>query len=169
MKEDQIKAIAEAYAHIVMDMHKSDPDITGFEWQAEFDACMEAAEDIVGAISTRYCIVEREKVMKEIRTVGWYDQQKEVLNRIFGTSMFNQNEAQYTAQCETCMRKLAGEVLDVCKDSSSEHRHCAPWGREKQDYCLYKMYWELYPESYWQTILTPEQFALAKSLNQNKE
>ena len=71
---------------------------------------------------------------------------------------------EYTAQCETCLRKIGNEVLDVCKDSSSEHRHCQSWGHEKQDYCLYKIYWEQYLESYWRTILSPEQFALAKSI-----
>ncbi|MCM1543696.1 MAG: hypothetical protein NC110_00195 [Ruminococcus sp.] len=72
---------------------------------------------------------------------------------------------EYTAQCETCMRKLCGEILEVCKDSTDENRHCQWWGHESQDHCTYKIPWDKYPESYWRTILSPEQFALAKLLN----
>lgn len=89
------------------------------------------------------------------------------LNNAYNWAIENKvirNAPEYTAQCKTCMRKIGGEILDVCKDSTSEHRHCPSWGHEKQDHCLYKIYWEQYPESYWRTILSTEQFALAKSI-----
>lgn len=70
----------------------------------------------------------------------------------------------YLPQCETCMRKICGQVLDVCKDSSSPYRHNDWHNTTSKDYCVYKLFWDKYPESQWATMLTPEQFSLAKSL-----
>lgn len=70
-------------------------------------------------------------------------------------------------QCETCMRRIGGEVLEVCKDPENSFRHLEWNGDKTPNHCAYKLYLDSYPESYWKTILTPEQFALAKSLNNN--
>lgn len=74
----------------------------------------------------------------------------------------------YLPQCETCMRKIAGEVLDVCKDASSPYRNQDWHNTSKCDCCLYKIFGDSYPESYWATCLTPEQLSFAKSLNSKK-
>lgn len=75
----------------------------------------------------------------------------------------------YLPQCEKCMRKIGGEVLDVCKDETDPSRHQAWHTTDKKDYCLYCLSWDSYSASYWKQILTPEQFAHAKSVNQAKE
>lgn len=90
------------------------------------------------------------------------------LNNAYNWAIENKvirNAPEYTAQCETCMRKIGGEVLDVCKDSTSEWRHCEWNGDKTPCHCTYKMFWDTYPETHWRTILSPEQFTLAKSLN----
>lgn len=93
---------------------------------------------------------------------------EEELNNAYIWAMDNKvikDAPEYTAQCETCMRKLTGQVLDVCKDSTDPNRHCPWWGHENQDHCTYKIPWDKYPESYWRNVLSPGQFNIAKRLN----
>ncbi len=69
----------------------------------------------------------------------------------------------YLPQCEKCMRKIGGEILEICKDPENPNRH-QNWHHTKaNDYCLYSLDWGSYPESHWKLCLTSEQFALAKS------
>ena len=75
----------------------------------------------------------------------------------------------YLAQCETCMRKIAGNVLDVCKDETNSFRHQNWHTTTNHDYCVYALSWDSYPESHWASVLTPEQFAHAKSLNKQQK
>lgn len=99
------------------------------------------------------------------------DSLEEELNNAYNWAIENKvimDAPVYLPQCETCMRKITGEVLDVCKDSDDPNRHCEWHGSKTKDHCLYKIYWDNYPESNWKTLLTSEQFALAKSLNTPK-
>lgn len=74
------------------------------------------------------------------------------------------NAPEYLPQCESCMYRIGGQVLGVCKDPESQYRH-ADWnGSKSHDHCLYKLYWNNYPESHWRSILTPEQFKVAQSI-----
>ncbi|MCM1219650.1 MAG: hypothetical protein NC548_34655 [Lachnospiraceae bacterium] len=159
MTEEQIKAIAEEYA-------TSD----GVTNEIVSDIC----QAFLYRLKDCYCIVEKEKVMEKYNAIKFLNQvgcqdRLDLMEDLFGTSMFKPKEAEYTAQCETCMRKLAGEVLEVCKNSTDPNRHCQWYSSKTQDFCAYKIFWDRYPESHWQTILSPEQFAKAKSLNQNKD
>lgn len=159
MTEEQIKVIAQEYA-------TSD----GKTNEIVADIC----EAFLYCLKDRCCIVEKEKVMEKYNAIKFLNQvgsqdRLDLLEDLFDSSMFHQKEAEYTEQCQTCMRKLVGEVLEVCKDATNENRHCKWHGGKSQDFCVYKIFWDRYPEAHWQTILTAEQFAKAKSLNQNKD
>ena len=75
----------------------------------------------------------------------------------------------YLPQCETCMRKIAGEVLDVCKDETNSFRHQNWHTTNNHDHCVYKLSWDSYTDSYWASVLTPEQLTHAKSLIQQQK
>ena len=100
MTEDQIKAIAEEYAEYYAP--------TDFRPDVSYTQLFTDATRMLDFISKNYCIVEREKVMEEYEEacdeIDFETETKSVLHQnvalgrkvliesLFGTSMFNQNE-----------------------------------------------------------------------------
>ena len=99
MTQDQIKAIAEEYTkHKVIQKY-----VWKFSTDSDLRAAIQAeATKLLQYLSTRYCIVEREKVMEMYNSLKTPDNPlvdpkptcvaRIVLTTLFGTSMFNQNE-----------------------------------------------------------------------------
>lgn len=88
MTKDQIKAIAEKYAS---------KEFEGYP--ASIAMASTTIFDFLAYLSARYCIVEKEKVEQEYVYAcgrsdngGYYDGRAAILEDLFGTSMFNQNE-----------------------------------------------------------------------------
>lgn len=92
MNEDRIKAIAEDKAHDYAKM--CSVDVEGYE--SIRLAYLAGAEEALNVLSTRYCIVEREKVVELYENASFVGNESitNTLNYLFGTSMFNQNESE---------------------------------------------------------------------------
>lgn len=85
---------------------------------------------------------------------------------------FIKRKPEYLPQCKDCMCRIAGRMLQVCTDADNEARHHNWHYTNNHDHCLYKVFWDNYPEAYWRDTLTASQFTeavkLCKSLNVKK-
>lgn len=97
MNKDLIKSIAEEYAR-----HEMGSDASSIDWQREFYIYVKVAEDVLSVLLSRCCIVEKDKVMKEInhlkygvffddmKTTKYIQGREDLLKELFGMSILKE-------------------------------------------------------------------------------